>query len=96
MTLTSEMEAEAPPLATRIEHIEGGTAKLEPLAVGLPDPVSPVLLPDPALQPARRQKHAILPIAILAIAILATISWNALLLWQFVKGVMFVLHYAFS
>jgi len=92
MTLTSEMQAEAPPVATRIE---GGTAKLEPLAVGLPDPVSPVLS-DPVAQPARRQKHAILPIALLAIAILATISWNALLLWQFVKGVMFVLHYAFS
>ncbi len=60
----------------------------------------PVRLTPPACEPVaattEEPRFAILPMFLLGLGILLTISWNALLLWQFVRGVMFLIGYVFA
>ncbi|HVY58455.1 MAG TPA: hypothetical protein VHA77_11445 [Xanthobacteraceae bacterium] len=53
------------------------------------------MLPEPD-HAGEEHKVALLPILLLGLGIVLTISWNALLLWQFIKGLIFLIGYAFS
>jgi hypothetical protein len=70
------------PVAVRIEE-------------GVRGPEVIAALPEPD-HGAGEHKHALLPIVLLGLGIVLTISWNALLLWQFAKGLMFLIGYVFS
>ena len=51
---------------------------------------------QPAQESAQPQKYALLPIVVLGLALLVTVFWNALLLWQVAKALIWAIGYAFS